>query len=245
MIKLDSSKFSKGLVKGYKLVPYLEKAIAESSLEWTCPPFTKKKGDDAFHPSSDCLPSIQDLYWDRVTPYSQKLPGSLNKSFQIGTFVHCFLQHIIVEELGFADWDAIEAIREKGWGRKTQGKFKPYHWVRGAGDVAPLKIPGYDPILLDIKTCNTFDFKQKGLPQGFKDKYYCQVQIYMDLFDLDEAIILKFQKDSPHEMEEVPIFRCQEAIDIIYEKWKIVSRAIESNTAPTQELSLNHILQYI
>lgn len=109
----------------------------------------------------------------------------------------------------------------------------PYHWAAGAGDIAPLELPKYGEYLVDFKTMGGRAFKEVGLPTGFAEKYEAQINIYMDLFDLEKALIVGVQKDTPHEFKEIEFVRNQPLIDAIYRKWEFVSECMDVGVTPT------------
>jgi hypothetical protein len=233
-VKLDKTNLTRDLANNSKLVHLIDRVIASKEIEIQIPKITTKVKDDAFHPSSDCIPSAIQLF-EQKSGLAEKapFPPSTKKSFFIGHAVHAYLQYIVVNELGYAAPEAIEAKKERRWANH------PYHWVRGYGDIAPCHLPGEsDPWLIDIKTCNTLDFRQNGIPRHWKDKYTCQIQIYMDLFDIENALFIFFQKDSPHDMREVHLRRDQNLIDAIYLKWQIAGQAILSNIPPKEDVIL-------
>lgn len=232
-IKLDSSKFIRNLVKGHKLAPHIDKAIGSGEFTWNAE-FGPKEGDDAFHPSGDCIPGPYSLYKSATTSERKPLSTSLLKTFQVGHFWHAYLQWIIVERLEFATWDDIEV---KGM---TRWKDGPYGWSRGAADIAPCEVPGHGKFLIDIKTMGAHDFKLQGMPGWCAPKYESQVNIYMDWFDLDRCIILCVCKDSPHDFKEFEFKRNQPLIDTIYKKWELVKDCLDQGIEPpdTYEMPL-------
>lgn len=224
-IKLEKTAFVKNLIKGHKLVPHIDKAIGEGEFKWSAD-FEPKQGDDAWHPSGDCTPTPLQLYAKATTESSTQPSTSLRKSFQVGHFWHAYLQYIIVERLEFASWDEIERTGEKRW---AEG---PYRWARGNADIAPCHIPIHGDYLVDIKTMKSPDFNQSGLPSWCAAKYECQMNIYLDWFDLEKAIILSVCKDSPHDFKEFEFRRNQPLIDAIYSKWKLVGDCVEAGVEP-------------
>jgi hypothetical protein len=231
-IKLKSSPFVKNLIKGHKLANHIDKVIGEGEFEWSAK-FKPKVGDDAFHPSGDCLPSAYALYSKAVDMDEGKPhPASLLKTFTVGHFWHHYIQHIVVERLAFADWSDIERKAKSRWGDG------PFHWASGAADIAPCRIPVHGDYLVDIKTMGSHDFKQSGLPNWCAPKYEAQVNIYMDWFDLEKTIILCVSKDSPHDFKEFEFHRNQPLIDAIYSKWKLVSDCIDQGVAPPEDYEI-------
>lgn len=240
-IKLDTSKFVRNLANKHKLVPHLDRAIESGEFEWEYKFPGPKEQDDAWHPSGHCTPSVYDL-WQMATsePEERKLPASLLKTFQVGHFWHQYLQFVTVEKLGFATWDEIECSATRSWvsNPSFEDEPEPYHWVKGSADICPVHIPVHGDYLVDIKTMKSGDYKQNGMPRWCADKYECQANIYMDLFDIDRAIILCVLKDSPHDMKELEFVKNQPLIDAIYDKWHIVAECIATEVEPDIEFSI-------
>lgn len=235
-IKLDQSKLVRNLVAKNKYVVHLDKAL-EKEFTWGAQ-FEPKEGDDAFHPSGDCTPSVYAL-WLKATGQmeEEKIGSGLRKTFAVGHFWHAYLQHVTVEILEFADWDAIERRGETRWGEG------PFHWATGSGDIAPATLPGHGDYLIDFKTMNSFDFRRNDMPDWTADKWECQTNIYMDWFDLERAIIVGIQKDSPHDMKEFEFRRNQPLIDAIYKKWKLVGACIAEGIEPPEDETVELPLQ--
>lgn len=230
---LNKDNLVKNLVLNHKLVTHLDKAIAQFDEPWTYT-YKPKEEDDAWHPSGDCTPSLHDLYHKAVNPLARKLTVSASKNFQVGHFFHQFLQNIVVEKLGFAGWDNVERRGATIWRYKTNmgNTPRPYHWATGSADIAPCDIPGHGKLLVDFKTMNSVMFKRPYPPEGFAQKWECQVNIYMDWFDLERAIIVGVQKDNPHDMKEFEYYRNQPLVDAIYEKWELVSECVDQGVEP-------------
>lgn len=248
-IKLTDSKLGKVLVKRNKLVPHLERAFNrfDGPLEFV---YEAKEEDDAFHPSGHCTPCVTKLYemavgkLDPKDPYgtpSESPSGALRKIFLVGHFWHQVLQHLLVEDLGFANKDAIERLGEIGWGHTSVGTVRelksghripwaPFHWARGMADVAPCRIPGHGDWLVDFKTMNPQTFMQ-NLPTQYLEKWECQINIYMDWFDLEKALIVGINK-SDGSFREFEFIRNQPLIDAIYHKWQIVSNCLDEDDVP-------------
>jgi hypothetical protein len=227
-IKLKKDSFTRGLVKRFKLAPHIDRAIAQGEVEWSAT-FGVKQGDDAFHPSGDCVPSPRALY-DKITSLeSEPISGSLYKTFQVGHWWHAYIQHVVVDRLGFSDRGQIERKGLRRWGNGA------YQWATGFADIAPCCIPGHGEYLVDIKTQGSFDFKQQYLPSWCAGKYEAQINIYMDWFDLDRAIIFCISKDSPHDFKEYEYLRNQPLIDAVYDKWKLVGECIDKQIEPDED----------
>lgn len=226
-VKLDNTKFVRNLTKGYKLASHIDKVIGDGEFTWSAE-FAAKHGDDAFHPSGDCVPTPFALYTKATTGEYKKPGTSLYKSFAVGHFWHAYLQYILVEKLAFADWNCIERCYEDRWAEGAYG------WARGSADIAPCVIPGYGEYLVDIKTMGAFDFKQPNVPGWCAAKYECQINIYMDWFDMEKCILLCVQKDSPHELKEFEYVRNQPLIDTIHAKWKLVKECFDQGVEPPE-----------
>lgn len=229
-LKLDKSKLVRNLAAKQKLVPHIEREIAKGDFPWDFK-YEQKVGDDGWHPSGDCTPSMHDLYMkatgqlDLFGPIS----GSLYKTFAVGHFWHGYLQWIVEKRLEFCGPEDIERRGKKAWADK------PYHYATGSGDIAPCEIPGHGPYIVDFKTMNTHAFKAMALPEFFADKYECQMNIYMDFFDLDQALIVGILKDSPHDMKEFSFLKNQPLIDAIYLKWRLVSECLTQGVMPPED----------
>jgi len=237
-IKLTSTTLTKNLVKRTKLIQHLDRAFEnwdETDFVFTHGP---KGKDDAFHPSGDCTPSINDLY-DKVIKHLDgedtfgPISASLRKTFMVGHYWHAILQHLLVHELGFATPESIECRGAKRWGNGA------FHWATGSADVAPCAIPKHGDWIVDFKTMNGRVFAQEGLPNytdnhGYTtgQKWEAQVNIYMDWFDLEHGLIVGVNKDSPHAFKEFEFIRNQPLIDAIYHKWELISYCLEDDDVP-------------
>jgi hypothetical protein len=245
----DQSKAIKNLARGYKLVPHIDRFLPT----WDEQGFTfqsqKKQPDDAWHPSGHCLPSMHSLYHIALDhPQETKHAPSSIKNFQVGHFWHQWLQWIVVEKLGFAEWDAVERRGLEGWypildqTRKVHGldiPWAPWHWVTGAGDIAPCVIPEHGEYIVDFKTMNARSHKMAAgdsLELRLAESWECQVNIYMDFFDQERALIIGICKDTPHDMIEIEFKRNQPLIDALYDKWELVSGCITDRHEPDENL---------
>jgi hypothetical protein len=245
-IKLTSNTLTKNLARRTKLVQHLDAAFKDfdENLSFS---ITPKEGDDAWHPSGDCTPNVVELY-DKA---QAKLRGedtfgpispALQKTFLVGHFWHEVLQHLLVHKLEFCDQSHIERRGYHGWGKgERRNPFahidklvvpNPFHWATGSADVAPCSIPKYGDYLVDFKTMSSQQFMSNQAPDWAVGKWECQTNIYMDWFDLDKALIIGVQKDSPHDFREFEFHRNQPLIDAIYEKWKIVGESLDEGNPP-------------
>jgi hypothetical protein len=231
-------KFAKGDTKFVKafgktqFVPFLEKAINGWDGEWSYD-YSPKKEDDGWHPSSHCTPTIHEL-WQVATgvavdPFAN---SGMNKTFQVGHFWHQYLQHITLNVMEFCDESAIERRGEVRWGDG------PFQYATGAGDIAPVTLPDGKELLVDFKTMASHTFRANDPPAYAIDKWECQTAIYMDFFDLEEAIIVGINKDSPHNMKEFRYFRNPELVEVIYGKWKLVSECVKEDIEPPEDVEI-------
>lgn len=249
-IKLKKTDFVRNLVKNHKLVGAIDKVIGDEEFTWKAE-FGPKVGDDGWHPSGHCVPSVSALYSMASAALAGEEPKkpatSLMKSFQVGHFWHAYLQWIVVNKLGYAKDYEIEVRGYTGWGDEQKARYmgqsgeqykcvhKPYHYATGSADIAPCAIPVHGDYLVDIKTMGAHDFKQMQLPAWCAPKYECQINIYMDWFDLEKALILCVQKDSPHAFKEFEFVRNQSLIDAIYSKWGLVGACLEAGEEPPED----------
>jgi hypothetical protein len=250
IIKFDKSKVVKDLAQGRILAPYIEKAFESFDDEFAFV-YKPKVPDTAFHPSSDCIPPVSFLCAtarDQIEP-NTGISGALKKTFLVGHFWHALIQQIIVQKLEFASPDAIEREGKRLWGDGPPPDNaclipRPYHWVHGYGDVAPLVTPTWKGVV-DIKTMRSADFMllgTGGLPAWAALKYKAQLNIYMDLFDQERGLILAVNKDSPHDFFELEFERDQLLIDSIYQKWRAVSDCLDHGIVPTEEDDAAYVL---
>lgn len=235
MQKLDKSKLVMNLSKGYKLVPYLDKVFTDGfEDEWSFT-YQEKEPDDAWHPSGHCTPPPRVLYAVAQGANSfGPISGSLRKSFHVGHYWHQLLQYIVLEKLEFCEPEAIERRGTRIWGELESDSPplpQPFHWVTGSADIAPLVLPKLWQGIVDFKTMGSGMFKQGGIP--FADKYECQINIYLDLFEEERALIVGINKDSPHDFKEWEFVRNQPLIDAIYDKWEYVSAALDGGVELT------------
>jgi hypothetical protein len=238
----------KDLGKKEKLVPYLDKVWETFDEPFTFD-YTPKVGDHGWHPSSHCTPTVTELYDYALAfirehpvpePGSITVPGPVErmgaknrKAFIVGHYWHQVLQYIICNKLEWCGLDDVERRGIHDWNSGSEGPMPPFHYVTGSGDIVPCVAPNWTG-LVDIKTMKHDHFRQNSLPQdtyggdySTADKYECQVNIYMDLFNQDSAIILAVDKDTG-DFKEFVFERNQDLIDTIYDKWKFVSHLLDT-----------------
>jgi len=237
----SSNKFAKNLRRGELLVPHLNNYFANAVFPDDIPISINmnKEEDLAFHPSS-ALKCSRELY----AMLAEELPHGKHaleaqKNFMIGHMYHGLFQWIIVEGLGFAEWDQIEKEFDFGWD-KSKADFdgscvtesgNPYR-VRGYLDVARCTIPNVGEYLVDIKTVNSRLYNQANLPYSTMEKYEAQVKLYLEFEDLPEAIILAIEKDSPHRFKEFRIQRDPDFVNDVVLRWESVVDAVALGELP-------------
>lgn len=234
-IELD--KVVKSLGQKMILAPHIDMAIGEAEWEWDAH-FQPKLGDDAWHPSGDCTPSLRELYL-KATGQAEERPigPPLRKIFAIGHFYHQWFQYIVQHHLGFAGPEDIERRGVRIWGWPEDGSAanpgpSPYHWATGSADICPCEIPGHGKYVIDFKTMNPRMF-QTGPSPDYAAKWECQGNVYMDFFDMERILFVGIDK-STGDMKEWEFQRNQPLIDAIYLKWQIVSECLTEGIEPPE-----------
>lgn len=241
-LKLQGKNFNKdnlvkNMVLNHKLVTHLDRAIAKFDEPWEFK-YEPKQDDDAWHPSGHCTPSLHELWLHAQHREVEDISPSLRKTFMVGHFYHQYLQHVVLHKLGFAHEHSIERRGAKVWqwldsaDPDVASLPKPWNWATGSADIAPCKIPHHGLFVVDFKTMNTLDYKRNHPPERFADKWECQLNVYMDWFDLERGLVVAVQKDSPHEMKEFEYRRNEPLIAAIYEKWNIVAQCLDEGIEP-------------
>jgi len=203
------------------LVPHLNNWFARGEFPDEIPIkiHMNKEKDDAFHPSSAslCARHIYALREEHL-PKANTM-GQTYKTFMFGHYAHAVLQWVVVEGLGFATWDDIE--REFDFHFETEAG-NPYR-IRGFTDVAFCNVPGQDaPLLIDIKTMQARLYAMNELPGFLKEKYEAQVKMYLAFAELEKAIVLLVEKDSPHRYKEHYVYVDEQFVDTVIDKWEHV-----------------------
>lgn len=256
-IKLPKNKgFTKAFAKT-KLGYILDKEIGKGDFLWQYD-YKPKLEDNAWHPSGHCTPSLLELYtyangrpvveeWPEgtypETIIQKPIEPALGKIFQVGHFWHQYLQEICVRA-GLCDESAIERRGKRGWGDRAIGlthppktlAYSPFHWATGSADICPLEIPGHGGYLIDFKTMGSHVFRNITPSEQNAEKWECQLNVYMDFFDMEKAMIVGINKDSPHDFKEFEFRRNQPLIDAIFSKWEIVSACIDEDIAPPEDV---------
>lgn len=239
MPKFTLADFRKDLSPKFKLVPKLDKAIADFDESWTFT-YEPKEHDLFWHPSGHCTPVASELYdlaLERLNPEwdNEEHERTMRKYGPIGHFWHQWLQHIMVR-YDMCDVSAVEREGFKSIYTPETWSTDPGHFraCRGSADVAPWNYKGHDYIV-DFKTMGSRNFQAVTLPAGFAKKYICQMNIYMDFFDYDRALIVGINKDTPHGFKEFEFRRDDELVEAIYTKWKFVAESLELGERPDKD----------
>lgn len=247
----------KGFTKAFaktKLGYLLDKEIGKGEFVWEYK-YEPKGEDDAWHPSGHCTPSIFELYQyaaayevlsetpqDGSAPIDKNAPAHeppLAKIFQVGHFWHQYLQEICVRA-SLCELKNIERRGYKGWGdleaslKPGEERWKAFHWVTGSADICPLEIPGHGPYLIDFKTMGSHQFRGNKPHELTLEKWECQLNVYMDFFNVDKALIVGINKDAPHDFKEFEFERNSDLVDRLYYKWKLVSECLDEGVAPPE-----------
>jgi len=204
-----------------------------------------KERDTAFHPSSHGLACLAATYASMAGLLPpEKHSASTQRVFQIGHALHGLLQNALVD-MGFTKPEYIEhefrrtddgTVLDCSVDWRTDPKIKEaLWWCRGSADVSHCEIPDFGDALVDVKTAASFSFNNVGQDTGFWPKYEAQTQLYMDWHDVDLAIVLYMNKDTPHGFKERHVHRDPDFVESIYERWTIVAEALRAGTPPKCE----------
>lgn len=212
------------------LVPHLSnwfgRGVFPDSIPFKVHP--NKEKDNAFHPSG-ALKCARVLYAERDAHVGEKHSADTQKIFMVGHMYHGLIQNIMVEGLGFSEWSEVEKEYDFGWDKDTQDfsgvlttdKGNPYR-IRGFADFSRCRIPAQGEYLVDIKTMMSRIYAQDFVGSANQDKYEAQVKLYMDLEDIQDAIILCVEKDGPHRFKEHLVSADPALCEEIYNKWEYV-----------------------
>ncbi len=226
-----SNNFGKHFARNEILVPHLNTWFANAKFDDEIPfdivIHPNKEKDDAFHPSSALKCSRVLFAQFRKDLPEEKHAADTQKIFMFGHFSHAIIQKIVVE-LGFCDDAEIE--KEYDFNFET-AEGNPYR-VRGFIDIARCVVPNRGTYLVDIKTMNARIYAQNDLPVSTMEKYEAQVKLYLEFEELDEAIILCVEKDTPHRFKEIIIKRDTAFVDDTIERWEGVTDALVTGRVP-------------
>jgi hypothetical protein len=248
----------KGFTKAFsktKLGYLLDKEIGKGDFLWTFD-YKPKLEDNGWHPSGHCTPTLSELYHyaanrEVVKEYAEgeypenivqrKMEPSLAKIFVVGHFWHQYLQEICLRA-GLCDKDSVERRGIKSWAPETNVR-QPFNFATGSADICPMDIPGHGEYLIDFKTMGSHQFRGNTPHALTMEKWECQLNVYMEFFGMDKAIILGINKDAPHDYKEFEFHRNDKLIHQIFYKWMLVSECLNEGLTPPDdevvELSIN------
>lgn len=222
------AKFAHHFKRHEILVPHLNNWFARGAYPNEIPIHItpNKEQDDAFHPSSalKCSRELYASFRDELVP--ERHTAEAQKNFQIGHIYHSYLQWLVVDQLGFATWEDVEKEYDFSF---TSELGNPYR-VRGFIDIARCEVPSRGTYLVDIKTMNARIYAQDY--PAVMPKYEAQVKLYLEFEELDEAIILCVEKDSPHRLKEVMVQRDPDLVAEIMGRWESIVDALAAEEPP-------------
>jgi hypothetical protein len=224
------AQFAKHFVKGEVLVPHLNNFFLAAKWpdEFTLTIRPNKERDTAFHPSS-ALACELELY-ARMTGEArdEQTRVEAEKTFAVGRLYHELMAWVVIEGLGFSTWD--EAEKEYNFRFPTAAGNEV--WVRGFADLGRVDIPGSGTFLVDYKTVASRLYSMSQLPHGKEEQYRAQVALYLEMEDLDEALIVFLEKDNPHRFKELRVQRDGALVDDVMEGWERVADAVAAGEPP-------------
>jgi hypothetical protein len=244
-VKIPKDSFTKAFTKT-KFAYQIDVEIGKGEFEWVYD-YSPKGTDDAWHPSGHCTPSVNEL-WHFAKNFS--LEGKaiaheppLAKIFQTGHFWHQYLQEVCLRAGFCGDGDVerrgkkVWKSRNVYWGGSGDGIELPvaFHWVTGSADICPCEVPGHGPYLIDFKTMGSHQFRANEPHPNTMEKWECQLNTYMDFFDMERAMIVGINKDAPHDFKEFEFARNQPLIDKLYYKWNLVSECLDADIEPPED----------
>lgn len=202
------------------LLPLVEEGIMRQDWpeEYPIKVYNKERiWDGYFHPSSDALMGDLELFYKFSPRYfyqEERLTPTSILTMQIGSAFHSLFQSLLIH-LGLTAEEYVE-VSFKDEERHCSGTI----------DVQQLVIPGRkDRIPLEIKSCSQ-------IPQKPITEHVYQFQPYMDLGceePQELGLILYICKSYPHHMREFQVYRDEEVLSTIYEKWDRVWDAVEND----------------
>lgn len=198
-----------------KIIPWINAYLEEVQDTGRYTVYDEKKYPDPyFHPSGDGVKCQRQLFYEKTLMWHGDLPADTLRIFKTGHAIHSMVQHWLTEMgnlEGFPDG-----------GRDEVGIGCDVRWVRGSIDYV-INLGGR-PTIIEIKTMNTNKFERLYVPE---QNNVLQVNLYQDIKDIDDAILLYVQKDYPHAMKEFRVKRRD--MSKVYSRWDNVRRAIEAN----------------
>lgn len=200
-------------------------------------------GDGYFHPSSHPLMSPREL-WFRFHPeHSKTIPPERRTLTSHITLAAGSAMHAVIQtQLNMAKILRKGGLQDSVWrqiGDDIRGRVpeeNPYefeyindrHKVRGRLD-GILDHPAEGDLLFELKTMNPRAYR---FQENWKDQWYAQVQMGMDNYGLDRAILVLLEMAYPWSVREFDIPRDRDFISKTYEKFDYVRECIEHDIPP-------------
>lgn len=203
------------------ITPYIEEALIKGDIfpeEYPVKVYNKERiFDNMYHPSSDISAGELQLYYKfhpewRPLLQEERISPTLAMTFQVGSVFHSVIQNLLLH-LGLTTEDKVEV------------KFKnEERMIAGAVDVLELTTPDGEKFLVDIKSTNQ-------LPKEANYQYSMQLRTYQDNCPgaPERMALLFIQKAYPHKIKTIEVFKDQDELDKLYEKWDRVRVAIRDN----------------
>ena len=201
------------------LAKHIDRYLAKGKFpeQWNLVIDNYKEDDNYFHPSSDCLPSSQELYLAKTgQAQREKIGASLRKAFQYGSILHSYYDEILID-MGLVERENVELVHQ----HEIETEFGTCIG-KGTVDLLNVSVPNHGEWLVDLKTMSGND-----IPPTLMEKYVAQVLVYGDWFQTDKIMILGIGKTSPHTLREYIIQPNPYLIHKIYNKWGYVQRCID------------------
>lgn len=150
----------------------------------------------AYHPSKagECMRVQFATRSGDIPP--ERFGATEQKRFFWGKVIHEVYQRILVNELSLADETEIEKEYDGIHTTDVGNELR----VRGFADVARCAIPGFGEALIDYKSTAAYN---GNISPFFQRLYEAQIQLYLELFDIDQGIILYIEKASHKHSEKV------------------------------------------
>lgn len=221
--------------QGSILVPhinaYQDRGKFPDAWNITLPQWTSSGTSKYFRPSRDCFTPPKQLWLEKkgLAEPEKPITASLRRTFDVGAFWHDYLAQILIE-MKFVKPENVE-VRVKEKISTEIGSAD----VAGVADLVDVEIPGYGKWLIDMKTMRKDDFGH-GLDQHKQLQYNAQLNIYGDLLNCDQMMILAIEKDSPHRLREFIIPKDTHLVADIYDRWTYTSHCLEIDTEPDDRL---------
>ena len=199
------------------ITPYIEEALIKADWpeEYPVKVYNKERlFDNMYHPSSDTTAGEMQLYYKfhpvlRLQCESERISPTLQMTFQVGSAFHSVIQSMLIH-LGFTSEDKVEA---KVWNEERM--------IAGAIDILELTTPDGAKFVVDIKSTNM-------LPKEAPYNYQMQLRVYQDNHPdaPDRMALLYIEKAYPHRIRTIEVFKDQNELDKLYDKWNKVRVAI-------------------